>query len=277
MLMGAGPSSGGAAYAPPLDALASKVLAAFATFRLFTGNAESVRVRESGGSTEADVGTLSAGGFDTVAFNAHVGANNGFAAKAYDQNATNNFTQGTAASQPQITTASGINSLAALVFAGNAYLPTANLTWTNVWTNGFEFWTLVRPTTLGGGDLALGARGSYNPQFYTRSGAQNKPAIWTGSYSRFDTTLTVDTNYLLRFYYHSGTWYCDVNGVTEATTHTVAAPATSAAPFTLMAGTAAGVELGHGQMACALLFKEALTAPEAAALTTFLKAQGGIA
>jgi len=264
-------------YTPPLDGLASKVLTAWAAFRLFTGNAESLRVRESGASTEADIGTLAAGGFDTTAFATHVGAGNGFAAKAYDQNGSNDFVQATAATQPQVNL-TGINSKPSLTFSGAQKIVTPALTWTTVFTDGFEFWVLAKfgSSALTGADCAIGARGNYSPEFYCRAGSQSKPAIWTGVYSRFDTTLVAGTTYLIRFYYHGGVWRCDVNGTTEATTHTVGISATSSVPFTLGSDGGTGDYLRSGEISGVILFKQALTAGEASALTTALKTLGGI-
>lgn len=277
MLMGAGPSNGGLGYTPPLDGLASKVLTAWATFRLFTGNSESLRVRESGGSTEADIGTLASGGFDTTAFAAHVGAGSGYAAKSYDQNSTNDFVQATAGSQPQVIT-TGLNAKTALLFSGAQKITTGSLDWTTTWTDGFEFWSLVKPSaaSLTGGDKGIAARSSYAPEFYVRSAAANKPGLYSGGNRAFNTTLVADTVYLLRFYYHGGTWRCDVNGVTEANTYTIAAPPTTAAAFTMGNDGAVG-DYFTGHMACALLFKQALTSGESGALTTSLKTIGGIA
>lgn len=61
-----------------------------------------VRVRESGGNTEADIGFTSAGGLDTSALLAHCGTNNGLTTVKYDQAASINATQTTAANQAAI-------------------------------------------------------------------------------------------------------------------------------------------------------------------------------
>ena len=67
-----------------------------------------VRVRESGGNTEADIGFTSAGELDTAALLAHCGANDGFVTAWYDQSLSNNATQTTAASQPKIVNAGSL-------------------------------------------------------------------------------------------------------------------------------------------------------------------------
>ena len=54
----------------------------------YSGSA--IRVRESGGNTEADIGFDSNGDLDTVALLAHCGANDGFVATWYDQSGNGN-------------------------------------------------------------------------------------------------------------------------------------------------------------------------------------------
>ena len=80
-----------------------------------------VRVRESGGNTEADIGFTSAGELDTVALLAHCGANDGFVTVWYDQSLSNDATQTTAANQPKIVSAGSLvteNGKAAIEFDG---------------------------------------------------------------------------------------------------------------------------------------------------------------
>lgn len=270
-------SASGAAYAPPLDGLASKVLTAWATFRLFTGNAESLRVRESGGSTEADIGTLASGGFDTTAFAAHVGAGSGYAAKGYDQNGAEDFLQATAGSQPQVVL-TAMNSLPALTFASGNRLTTNDITNT-IGTGDFEYWCLFKPTTLTG-DRCLIAMSSVRPSLYcsTTSGA-GKPAFWDGvAYRVFNTTLTSGSLYLVRLYRVSGVVYCAVNGTTEA--NSFAFTTSIVTPSKVALGSesvASSVSPYVGSMRAAMVFKSGLTSGEASALTTALKTIGGIA
>ncbi len=80
-----------------------------------------VRVRESGGNTEADIGFTSAGELDTTALLAHCGANDGFVTVWYDQSLSNDATQTTAANQPKIVNAGSLvteNGKAAVGFDG---------------------------------------------------------------------------------------------------------------------------------------------------------------
>lgn len=80
-----------------------------------------VRVRESGGNTEADIGFTSAGELDTSALLAHCGANDGFVTVWYDQSLSNDATQTTANNQPKIVSAGSLvteNGKAAIDFDG---------------------------------------------------------------------------------------------------------------------------------------------------------------
>jgi len=67
----------------------------------YTGYA--IRVREDSGDTEADIGFDSNGDLDTAAIATHCGSANGYVVTWYDQSGnSNNATQSTAGSQPQI-------------------------------------------------------------------------------------------------------------------------------------------------------------------------------
>lgn len=73
----------------------------------YTGAA--IRVRESSGNTEADIGFTSSGVLDTTALLAHTGANDGFVTTWYDQSGNaRNATQATAANQPQIVSSGSV-------------------------------------------------------------------------------------------------------------------------------------------------------------------------
>ena len=62
-----------------------------------------IRVRRSSDNTEQDIGYTTGNLLDESALTTFVGANNGFVTKVYDQSGnTKDFTQSTAASQPQI-------------------------------------------------------------------------------------------------------------------------------------------------------------------------------
>jgi hypothetical protein len=80
-----------------------------------------VRIRESGGNTEADIGFDGSGDFDTAAAAAHIGANSGFIVTWYDQSGNGfDVTQATAANQPAYD-ATGISSLPMASYDGANY------------------------------------------------------------------------------------------------------------------------------------------------------------
>lgn len=270
MLLGCGSSGSGAAgYTPWLDAVAAKCIAAWGMQKLITGVTDAARVRESGGSTEADIGTLTTGAFDSSAFTTHVGGGSGFAAKLYDHMASNDLVQTTAAEQPQIVLSS-IGGKPAAVFTGTESLETAGtVAGTNWGTGDFENWYVVMPTTLSGGDIALGARANYQPEFYTRASAANKPTVFDGAVRAFNTTLSINTTYLLRFYRHSGTLYCDVNNTQEANTFA------SSTDHNVLTSLALGFDGSSGDKAKSNIafnawFNQALTAGEANTLALLL-------
>ena len=92
--------------------------AAYSVRRLsstYTGSA--MRVREDSGDTEIDIGFDSNGDLDTAAIDTHCGANNGYVVTWYDQAGSNDATQSTNASQPQI-----YNGTAVLTENGKPFL-----------------------------------------------------------------------------------------------------------------------------------------------------------
>lgn len=94
--------------APPAGLLLDTYAGAAVAYSLrklrtaYTGAA--IRVRESSGNTEADIGFDGSGNLDTVALLAHCGANDGFITTWYDQSAgtTINAAETTASRQPRI-------------------------------------------------------------------------------------------------------------------------------------------------------------------------------
>lgn len=65
-----------------------------------------VRVRESGGNTEADIGFTASGDLDTTALKNFCGSNSGYVVTWYDQSGNgSNVTQSTAGNQPRIVNA----------------------------------------------------------------------------------------------------------------------------------------------------------------------------
>lgn len=89
-----------------------------------------IRVRESGGNTESDIGFTANGDLDTATLKTFVGANNGYIVTFYDQISNKNATQSNASKQ-NIIVASGVvvreNGKPAIdVFQSDNYLSIAN-------------------------------------------------------------------------------------------------------------------------------------------------------
>lgn len=264
----------------PLDALVSKTLVAYGLPRLFTSNAASLLVRESGGDTEEAIGTLASGTFDTASFNTFVGANDGFAVTAYDQTGGgNHVTQATAGLQPQVNL-TGLNNLPAMDFtsASGHRLGLTGVANT-IGTGDFEVWVLFQADDLSSFRILFSEPVAAISVYCSGSGS-GKMAFWDNSFGlrSFDTVLSTGTVYLARVYRHSGVTYCDINGATEATSHAYTLSVGASLNLALASeGPASSVWPFDGKMTVALLFKDALTAPEAATLTTYLKTLGGIA
>lgn len=89
---------------PPLDDYTGAQTAYSIARKLRTAYAGSaIRVRESSGDTELDIGFDGDGNLDETALLAHTGSNNGFIVKAYDQSGnSNDWVQATAGLQPRI-------------------------------------------------------------------------------------------------------------------------------------------------------------------------------
>ena len=87
-----------------LDKYTTNLALAYSTRQLLTAySGSAIRVRESSGNTEADIGFDNNGNLDTVALLAHTGANSGYVTKWYDQSGnTRDIAEATAAKQPRI-------------------------------------------------------------------------------------------------------------------------------------------------------------------------------
>lgn len=132
--------------------------AAYSFRKLRTAYAGSaVRIRESGGNTEADIG-FSGVNFDTSAASSHIGANTGFIVTWYDQSGAGaDLTNSNAALQPQYS-ATGISSLPSLKFdSSNDYLVTG----TTAVSVGGTAGSIVCVSKFGSGDGHDGRMVSY--------------------------------------------------------------------------------------------------------------------
>jgi len=101
---------------------ASGATAAYSLRRLKSSATKAVRVREDNGNTEIDIG-FSGGTLDETALLNHVGSNNGFVTKWYDQSGNgNDASNATASQQPQIVTSGSVvkeNGKPAIAFDGS--------------------------------------------------------------------------------------------------------------------------------------------------------------
>ena len=82
--------------------------AGYSMRRLATSATNLMRIREDAGDTETDIGYDSNNELDTAAIATHCGTANGYVVTWYDQASSNNATQGTEASQPQIYNGSAV-------------------------------------------------------------------------------------------------------------------------------------------------------------------------
>lgn len=266
---------GGSSYTPPLDAINSKVWMSWGLSRHYLGVADSLRVRESGGSTEADIGTLATGLLDTAALATHIGAGSGFATKAYDEktaNTNSDMVQATAGSQPQVI-ASGINSLPSLRFDGGDTLvaSTSSTNATAIGTGDFEVWFVAYPTSSASTKGLGGLCGQIF--FYSaRGGTANAHSFVGGAYRSFGLAVSINNNHVIRFYRVSGTLYCDVDGTTAGSSFA------STENLTNSTTTTWGVSGEHfvGDMAEFIVIRGALSAGEKAALQSHLITRYGV-
>jgi len=104
------------------QSFASGATAAYSLRRLKSSATKAVRVREDSGNTETDIG-FSGGALDETALLNHVGSNNGFVTKWYDQSGNgNDASNSTASEQPQIVSSGSVikeNGKPALEFDGS--------------------------------------------------------------------------------------------------------------------------------------------------------------
>lgn len=104
---------GSTGLTPPLDDYTGAQTAYSIARKLRTAYAGSaIRVRESSGDTEADIGFDADGNLDETALLAHCGSNSGYITTAYDQSGnSNDWTQSTANLQPRIVNAGTIDKV----------------------------------------------------------------------------------------------------------------------------------------------------------------------
>lgn len=185
--------SGGSPPSLVLDSLTAG--AAYSVRKLrtaYTGPA--LRVRESGGNTEADIGFDSNGDLDTAALLSHCGANSGFVVTWYDQSGNDrHVTQATTANQPRIVNAGVIET--------QNFLPSVRWTATSQWlstTSAFLYASgamtalFVASKSTASGSLASENRpGFTNPIYRLAKGATGDHAA---VFFRSDTGATIIGN-----------------------------------------------------------------------------------
>jgi hypothetical protein len=116
-LLGVDPSE---TLSPLLDGYTTGLTGAWSTWQqlLTSYEGDALRIRESGGDTEADIG-FTDGVLDEAAAAAHIGGGSGFVRTLYDQSGNaRTFVQATTASQPAYATGIGPQSRPAADFDG---------------------------------------------------------------------------------------------------------------------------------------------------------------
>ncbi len=105
-----------------LDNFGTGIASAYSVRKLSsTYSGASIRVRESSGNTEADIGFDSNGNLDESALTSHVGSNDGFIVTWYDQSGnSNNATQTTTSRQMRVVTSGTVEKIGTKV-APDAY------------------------------------------------------------------------------------------------------------------------------------------------------------
>lgn len=193
--------------------------------------ASAIRVRESAGSTELDIG-FTGNQLNTAALLAHVGANNGFITTIYDQSGnTRHLTQATASLQPQIVSSgsllTGANGKACARFDGSNDRMVAS-TWTLA--TPITIFSVLKQITWTGGEYMLDGTTANNMVFMQRTSTP-RVSIFTPSTFIDNNDLAVGTASLATLIYNGASSLVQINAGTTTT-------------GTLPAGAPGGVTLG---------------------------------
>ena len=164
-----------------LDTYGANIAAAYSVRKLsssYTGAA--IRVRETSGNTEADIGFDSNGNLDESALTSHVGANSGYIVKWYDQSGNgNDVTQLAGTRQMWVVAAGTVKKLGTKVapeaFTSRTYYSTA----TAIAVTPPQTTVMVlNPTVTGGNYHAMGEDltgtyrfGGHNDRLYLNGGS----------------------------------------------------------------------------------------------------------
>lgn len=132
-------NAGGGGYTPPMDAYSNRVGMYSVARQLVTGATAAIRVRRSSDNAEQDIGFTAAGELDQSALLAHVGSNDGFITKIYEQGGGTAITQTTSTAQPRIVISGTV------VTSGGK--PAADFDGTSDWMDAPESWDCGSATT----------------------------------------------------------------------------------------------------------------------------------
>lgn len=194
-----------------------------------------IRVRESSGNTELDIG-FNGSSLDTAALLAHCGANNGFVVTVYDQSGNaRNLTQSTAANQPQIVNAgalfTGANSKPECRFDGtNDRMTTGAFTFTAPTT----YFMVCRQISFTNGDRLIDGLASANKSDLQQFTTSPNIVLQTDASFITLTTHAIGSDGLLT---------C----VTDTTSSSIRRNNDAAVTGTLLASVMGGITLGCAQ------------------------------
>ena len=226
---GGGVGGGGGGFTGPLDSLSTGIFAAISSRRLFSSFAGSpMNLRIQPGATVADIPFSSDfTDVDSTARTALLGSSDGRIVTAYDQTGlgSRDFTQGTAVWQPTVKYSGSVDTVNSkqafrgdTTGAGSMWLACPSVAH-GIGTGDFMFSLIIKRGTLNTAGRALASIGTLSPAVYTRAFGP-APEFYIGGGPRaFNTTLSLNTVYVLTFTRESGTLKCYINGTAEATTH----------------------------------------------------------
>jgi hypothetical protein len=208
-----------------------------------------MKVREDSGDTEADIGFDGSGNLDTAAIATHCGSANGYVVTWYDQSGnSNNATQSTSGSQPQIYNGTAViteNGKPAIDFQSAVLFTSSNITLSDG-----AYFSLVVGTTNGGQNNVINASDGIPRvgQFVRASSGNTVQSIGFnsggGAATATGPSISIDTQFLgigectatLLTAYANGTGGSSVSHTNR----------TDAAPFYVGARNASQADSHHG-------------------------------
>lgn len=194
---------------------------AYSLRKLRSGQVNAIRVRESSGNTEADIGFVG-DTLDTAALLAHCGANDGFIVTWYDQSGNgNDATQSTTTEQPRIVNAGVVevadNGLPALLNQGVA----DNLEMdTGIALSDFSAFYVVDHSVFGSSTSWMSSEAGSDYFRYDETRFNLDAGGVDNGFITTDSTLVVDTDYLISTSRASNVLSFSINGTTQTNTDT---------------------------------------------------------